>query len=76
MPLQLSGCYLVGAIDWICRCSYLVVIWLVQLIGYRCSYSVVNWLVQLFGYSVAIICSYVDIMAVMHDDVPGSGYLI
>ena len=47
MSLELSGCYLVGAVDWmslqlfgsymvraigwICRWSYLVVIWLVQL---------------------------------------------
>ena len=37
MSLELSGpfsSYLVGAVDWTYRCSHLVVIWLVQLIGY------------------------------------------
>ena len=65
MSLQLSGCYLVGAVDWkimslplsgcYCPCSYLVVIWLMQLIGYRCSYLVVIWWEQLIGYVVAVI---------------------
>ena len=60
VSLQPTDYYLVGAFDWICRCGYSVVIWLVQLIG----------------FIVAIICSYMDIVAFMHDDVPGSGYLI
>ena len=32
--LQLFGSYMVGAIGWIYRWSYLVVIWLVQLVGH------------------------------------------
>ena len=50
VPLGLSSCYLFGAVDWICRCSYLVVICLVQLIGYVVA---VIWL--LFGW-----CSWLN----------------
>ena len=55
ISLQLFGSYMVGAIGWVCRWSYLVVIWLVQLIGCRCSYLVLIWFVQLVGYVVGAI---------------------
>ena len=50
MSFRVSGRYSVGAVDWMFMSLQLVGCFrLVQLIGYRCSCLVVIWLVQLIG---------------------------
>ena len=56
MSLELFGSDLVDAVDWIYRWSYLVLIWLMQLMRYRWSYLVLIWLMQLIGHIVGVIC--------------------
>ena len=57
ISLQVLGCYLVGAVDWIIMSLQVFGCYLVGTVDwlYRCSYLVVIWFAQLIGYDVAVI---------------------